>query len=151
MRLLHVRRHMLASYVQTHGYKQGLYIDPETMEVLLNNEAVREVLELLKVRAMQARSSMHEDEHVLTHLHTIIQDAYRQLVLMSRHELMAVTNYFATQGFYNMSPPDDSEARGCPIYPYRFGQGQCMTTLFLSTGFKVHSLLQFLTFVCIHA
>ncbi len=53
----------MSSYLQTHGYKQGTSIDPDTMEIMLNNEAVREVLELLKVRVRTSntghRGAMH--------------------------------------------------------------------------------------------
>lgn len=43
------------------------------------------------------------------------------------------------QALVAISPTDDSEARLCPLYPYRFVAGQCMTTQFLSFGYKVRS------------
>lgn len=42
-------RHLLASYSQTHGYKRGSLLDAQTLELQLDTEAGREVLELMKV------------------------------------------------------------------------------------------------------
>lgn len=39
----------MAAMIQTKGYKQGFFIDPANLEMLLENEAMAEALRLLKV------------------------------------------------------------------------------------------------------
>lgn len=39
----------MAPYFQTHGYKNPAFLDPDTLELLLDNEAMAEALDVFKV------------------------------------------------------------------------------------------------------
>lgn len=44
-----LRREVMSSYFQTHGYKKTAFLDSDTMELLVDNEGMAEVLEVFKV------------------------------------------------------------------------------------------------------